>query len=70
MFSKPLVSATLKPLVLSMLAEGPMYGFQITHRAKILADGVVGVDLGSDCGPLGPGPSPEPSPQPGSETRM
>ena len=41
MLSKPLVSATLKPLVLSMLADGPMYGFQITHRAKILADGEV-----------------------------
>ncbi|MFT5143136.1 MAG: PadR family transcriptional regulator PadR [Thalassolituus oleivorans] len=41
MLSKPLVSAALKPLILSMLAEGPMYGFQITYRAKMLADGQV-----------------------------
>lgn len=42
MFSKPLIGAALKPLVLSLLADGPKYGFQITYNVKILADNQVG----------------------------
>ncbi len=38
MLSKPLIGAALKPLVLSLLADGPKYGFQITYNARILAD--------------------------------
>ncbi len=37
MLSKRLVGAALKPLVLSLLADGPKYGFQITYRARLLA---------------------------------
>ncbi len=37
MLSKPLIGAALKPLVLSLLAKGPKYGFQITYSARILA---------------------------------
>ncbi len=38
MLSKPLVSASLKPLILSLLIDGPKYGFQIAHNAKILSE--------------------------------
>ncbi len=37
MLSKRLIGAALKPLVLSLLADGPKYGFQITYSARILA---------------------------------
>ena len=42
MISKPLIGAALKPLVLSLLVDGPKYGFQITYNVKILADNQVG----------------------------
>ena len=38
MLSKPLVSASLKPLILSLLIDGPKYGFQIAYNAKILSE--------------------------------
>ena len=38
MLSKPLIGAALKPLVLSLLADGPKYGFQITYSVRILAN--------------------------------
>ena len=38
MLSKPLVAASLKPLMLSLLADGEMYGYQIIHRARTLSD--------------------------------
>ncbi len=41
MLSKSLASATLKPLVLSMLRDGPKYGFQLVYRARQLYDGQV-----------------------------
>ncbi len=41
MLSKRLISAALRPLILSLLADGPKYGFQITYSAKILADNQV-----------------------------
>lgn len=39
MFSKPLVAASLEPLMLSLLSEGEMYGYQIIQRVKTLSDG-------------------------------
>ena len=42
MISKPLIGAALKPLVLSLLADGPKYGFQITYSVKVLAGEQVG----------------------------
>lgn len=41
MFSKSLAGATLKPLILSLLTEGPKYGFQLVFRARQLYDGQV-----------------------------
>ncbi len=38
MFSKRLLAASLSPLMLSLLADGPMYGYQIIHRARVLSD--------------------------------
>ena len=39
MFSKPLVSATLKPMMLSILAEGEAYGYQIISRIQKISGG-------------------------------
>ena len=41
MFSKPLVAASLEPLMLSLLSEGDMYGYQIIQRIKTLSDGQI-----------------------------
>lgn len=41
MFSKPLVAASLEPLMLSLLREGDMYGYQIIQRIKALSDGQI-----------------------------
>ncbi|GAB5519644.1 MAG: PadR family transcriptional regulator [Rhodothermales bacterium] len=41
MFSKPLVAASLEPLMLSLLSEGEMYGYQIIQRVKELSDGQI-----------------------------
>lgn len=38
MLSKSLAGATLEPLILTLLADGPKYGFQLVHRAKQLYD--------------------------------
>lgn len=38
MLSKPLIGAALKPLILSLLADGPKYGFQIAYNVRVLAD--------------------------------
>ena len=34
MFSKRLLTAALEPLMLSLLADGPKYGYQIIKRAR------------------------------------
>lgn len=39
MFTRPLVSASIKPLLLSILAEGEAYGYQIISRVQRLSDG-------------------------------
>lgn len=36
MLSKSLAGATLEPLILTLLTDGPKYGFQLVHRAKQL----------------------------------
>lgn len=36
MLSKSLAGATLEPLILTMLSDGPKYGFQLVHRARTL----------------------------------
>ena len=41
MVSKSLASATLKPLILSLLADGPKYGFQLVYRARQLYEGQI-----------------------------
>ena len=41
MFSRPLVGASLKPLLLSILAEGEAYGYQIIHRVQQLSAGQI-----------------------------
>ncbi len=38
MFSKRLLAASLQPLMLSLLADGPKYGYQIIHRARLLSE--------------------------------
>lgn len=39
MFSRPLVGASIKPLLLSILAEGEAYGYQIIHRVQQISAG-------------------------------
>ncbi len=41
MLSKSLLSATVTPLILSLLKEGPQYGFQLLFRARKLYHGQV-----------------------------
>lgn len=41
MISRSLVAASLKPFVLSILAEGPTYGYEIIQRVQDLTDGEV-----------------------------
>ena len=41
MLPKPLVAASLKPIMLSLLAEGDMYGYQIIHRVQELSGGQI-----------------------------
>ncbi len=38
MFSKRLLAASLEPLMLSLLADGPKYGYQIIKRARQLSN--------------------------------
>jgi DNA-binding PadR family transcriptional regulator len=38
MLSKRLAGAALRPLVLSLLARGPKYGFQISYQIRTLLD--------------------------------
>lgn len=41
MIPRALVAASLKPFVLSILAEGPSYGYEIIQRVQSLTDGEV-----------------------------
>lgn len=39
MLPKPLVAATLEPIMLSLLDERPMYGYEIIQRVEALSGG-------------------------------
>ena len=41
MISKPLIAASLTPIILSLLAHGEAYGYQILQRIEQLSDGKV-----------------------------
>lgn len=41
MISKALVAASLKPFILSILAEGESYGYEIIQRVHTLTDGEI-----------------------------
>ena len=41
MFSKALIAATLKPIMLSILFRGEAYGYEIIQRIQDLSDGKV-----------------------------
>jgi DNA-binding PadR family transcriptional regulator len=41
MISKDLVAASSRPLVLSILAEGESYGYEITRKVRELSEGVL-----------------------------
>lgn len=41
MFSKRLLAASLEPLMLSLLADGPKYGYAIIKRARHLSNGQI-----------------------------
>ena len=47
MFSRSLVGASLKPLLLSILAEGEAYGYQIIHRVQQLSGGEINWTTGT-----------------------
>lgn len=41
MIPKPLVAASIKPFILSILSEGENYGYAIIQRVKALTDGQI-----------------------------
>jgi DNA-binding PadR family transcriptional regulator len=41
MIAKDLVAASSRPLILSLLAEGESYGYELTRRVRELSDGVL-----------------------------
>lgn len=41
MIPKPLVAASIKPFILSILSEGESYGYAIIQRVKALTDGQI-----------------------------
>jgi DNA-binding PadR family transcriptional regulator len=41
MFTKNLVAASLEPLLLTLLSEGEMYGYEIIQRVKELSSGKI-----------------------------
>jgi len=41
MFSRELIAASARPLLLSILAEGESYGYALAQRARRLSDGEV-----------------------------
>ena len=47
MFSRSLVGASIKPLLLSILAEGEAYGYQIIQRVQRISDGQINWTTGT-----------------------
>ena len=41
MLPKPLVSASLRPILLTLLARQPMYGYEILQRVHALSEGQI-----------------------------
>ena len=41
MLPKPLVAASLKPIMLSLLADGEMYGYEIIQRGRMVSEGQI-----------------------------
>ena len=41
MYSKRLLAASIEPLMLSLLADGPQYGYQIIKRARQISNGQI-----------------------------
>jgi DNA-binding PadR family transcriptional regulator len=41
MLPKPLVTASRRPIILTLLAEQPMYGYEIIQRVRTLSDGQI-----------------------------
>lgn len=46
-FSKELIAATLTPLILSVLAQGETYGYEMIRKVKELSDGKLDVGEGT-----------------------
>mgnify|MGYP006213443753 FL=1 len=49
MISTPLVAASLKPLILSVLAQGDSYGYAIIQRVKDLTGGQIAWTTSTLC---------------------
>lgn len=47
MLSRPLVAATIKPIALSILFEGEIYGYQIIDRIQKLSQGKISLTTGT-----------------------
>jgi len=47
MFSRSLVTATIKPLMLSILSDGEAYGYQIIQRVQRLSKGQIELTTGT-----------------------
>ena len=47
MISKPLVAASLRPIVLSLLAGGPGYGYEIIQKVTKVTDGHLQLTTGT-----------------------
>ena len=41
MLAKALIAASLKPVMLSLLAEGDLYGYDLTRRIRAVSDGKI-----------------------------
>ena len=39
MLTKPLIAASLRPIILTLLDSEPMYGYEIIQRVKSISDG-------------------------------
>lgn len=48
MYSKEIIKGTLQPIILKLLEEnGPMYGYEITQKVKMLTEGKIEITEGA-----------------------
>ena len=47
MFSRSLITATIKPLMLAILSDGEAYGYQIIQRVQRLSEGEIDLTTGT-----------------------